>query len=154
KSKKADRVLGDIMKNYMANRSFSRGANVYQAEASMVFVGNTDHSVPHMLKHTDLFDALPKDYYDSAFLDRVHCYLPVWDTKKLLNDMFSSDYGFIVDDVAELLKYLRNKDHTKSYKKYFELSNTITTRDKTAVEKAFAGVVKVICPNGEFSIEE
>lgn len=76
KSKRVDRGLVDIMKNYMANRSFSRGANVYQAEASMVFVGNTDHSVPHMLKHTDLFDALPKDYYDSAFLDRIHCYLP------------------------------------------------------------------------------
>jgi len=59
KNKKADRGLVDILKNYMANKSFSRGTNVYQAEASMVFVGNTDHTVPHMLTHSDLFDALP-----------------------------------------------------------------------------------------------
>lgn len=151
KTKRADRGLVDIMKNYMANKSFSRGTNVYQAEASMVFVGNTDHSVPHMLKHTDLFDALPKDYYDTAFLDRIHCYLPGWESKKLRNEMFTSDYGFIVDYIAEVLKGLRKEDYGKSYQKYFELSNTITTRDKTAIEKTFSGLVKVIYPDGEFT---
>jgi ATP-dependent Lon protease len=151
KTKRADRGLVDIMKNYMANKSFSRGTNVYQAEASMVFVGNTDHSVPHMLKHTDLFDALPKDYYDTAFLDRVHCYLPGWESKKLRNEMFTTDYGFIVDYIAEVLKGLRKEDYGKSYQKYFELSNTITTRDKTAIEKTFSGLVKVIYPNGDFT---
>ncbi len=151
KTKKADRGLVDILKNYMANRSFSRGTNVYQAEASMVFVGNTDHSVPHMLKHTNLFDALPKDYYDTAFLDRIHCYLPGWESKKLRNEMFSTDFGFIVDYLAEVLKCLRKEDFTKSYQKYFELSKTITTRDKTAIEKTFSGLIKVIYPHGEFS---
>lgn len=68
--------------------------------------------------------------------------------------MFSSDYGFIVDYLAEVLKYLRKEDHTKSYQEFFELSNTITTRDKTAIEKTFSGLVKVIYPNGEFSMEE
>ncbi len=151
KTKRADRGLVDIMKNYMANKSFSRGTNVYQAEASMVFVGNTDHSVPHMLKHSNLFDALPKDYYDTAFLDRVHCYLPGWESKKLRNEMFTNDYGFIVDYLAEVLKGLRKEDFSKSYKKYFELSNTITTRDKTAIEKTFSGLVKVIYPHGELT---
>ena len=94
KTKKADRGLVDILKNYMANKSFSRGTNVYQAEASMVFVGNTDHTVPYMLTHSDLFDALPKDYYDTAFLDRMHCYLPGWEVKKLRNEMFTRDYDF------------------------------------------------------------
>lgn len=154
KSKKADLGLVDIMKNYMANKSFSRGTNVYQAEASMVFVGNTDHSVPHMLHHSDLFDALPKDYYDSAFLDRIHCYLPGWETKKLRNEMFTSDFGFIVDYLAEILKQIRKEDYTKSYQKFFELSTTITTRDKTAIEKTFSGLVKVIYPHGEFTEEE
>jgi len=151
KTKRVDRGLVDIMKNYMANKSFSRGTNVYQAEASMVFIGNTDHSVPHMLKHTDLFDALPKDYYDTAFLDRIHCYLPGWESKKLRNEMFTSDYGFIVDYIAEVLTVLRKEDYSKSYQKYFELSNTITTRDKTAIEKTFSGLVKVIYPDGEFT---
>jgi ATP-dependent Lon protease len=154
KTKRADRGLVDILKNYMANRSFSRGTNVYQAEASMVFVGNTDHSVPHMLKHSNLFDALPKDYYDTAFLDRIHCYLPGWESKKLRNEMFSIDFGFIVDYLAEVLKVLRKEDYTKSYKKYFDLSETVTTRDKTAIEKTFSGLIKVIYPHGEFSEQE
>lgn len=154
KTKRADRGLVDILKNYMANKSFSRGTQVYQAEASMVYVGNTDHSVPYMLRHTDLFDALPKDYYDSAFLDRIHCYLPGWEVQKLRNEMFTGDYGFIVDYLAEVMKDLRKEDFMKSYTKYFELSDSITTRDKTAIEKTFSGLVKVIYPHGEFSASE
>jgi len=154
KAKKSDLGLVDILKNYMANKSFSRGTNIMQAEASIVMVGNTDHSVPHMLKHTDLFDALPKDYYDSAFLDRIHCYLPGWETSKLRNEMFSTDFGFIVDYLAEILKELRKEDYTKSYQNYFELSTTITTRDKTSIEKTFSGLVKVIYPNGKFTEAE
>lgn len=154
RTKKSDLGLVDIMKNYMANKSFSRGTHVMQAEASIVMVGNTDHSVPHMLKHTDLFDALPKDYYDTAFLDRVHAYLPGWETKKLRNEMFSTDFGFIVDYLAEILKVLRKEDFTKSYQQYFELSNTITTRDKSSIEKTFSGLVKIIYPDGTFSKEE
>ena len=154
RNKRADAGLVDIMKNYMANKSFSRGTHVMQAEASMVMVGNTDHSVPHMLKHTDLFDALPPEYYDTAFLDRVHCYLPGWETKKLRNEMFSSDFGFIVDYLAEVLKNLRKEDFTKSYQKYFTLSTTITTRDKTSIEKTFSGLVKIIYPAGDFTKEE
>jgi ATP-dependent Lon protease len=154
KSKKTDRGLVDILKNYMANKNFSRGTQVYQAEASMAYVGNTDHSVPYMLKHSDLFDALPKDYYDSAFLDRIHCYLPGWEVQKLRNEMFTSDYGFIVDYLSEVLKELRKEDYMKSYQKYFQLSDSITTRDKTAIEKTFSGLVKVIYPHGEFDADD
>jgi len=154
KSKKSDLGLVDILKNYMANKSFSRGTNIMQAEASIAMVGNTDHSVPHMLKHTDLFDALPKDYYDSAFLDRIHCYLPGWETSKLRNEMFSTDFGFVVDYLAEILKELRKEDYTKSYQRYYNLSTTITTRDKTSIEKTFSGLVKIIYPNCEFSEDE
>lgn len=154
KTKRADRGLVDILKNYMANKSFSRGTQVYQAEASMVYVGNTDHSVPYMLRHTDLVDALPKDYYDSAFLDRIHCYLPGWEVQKLRNEMFTSDYGFIVDYLAEVLKELRKESYMKAYEEHFELSDSITTRDKTAIEKTFSGLVKVIFPNGEYTRED
>jgi ATP-dependent Lon protease len=151
KTKNTDRGLVDIMKNYMANKSFSRGTQVYGASASMVFVGNTDHSVPYMLKHSNLFDALPRDYYDTAFLDRIHAYLPGWEVQKLRNDMFTSDYGFIVDYLAEILKELRKEDRTNEYSKYFELSDTITTRDKTAIIKTFAGLAKILYPHGELS---
>ncbi|GAF04648.1 BREX system Lon protease-like protein BrxL [Saccharicrinis fermentans] len=154
KTKKSDRGLVDIMKNYMANKSFSRGTQVYGASASMVFVGNTDHSVPHMIKHSNLFDALPKDYYDTAFLDRMHAYVPGWEVQKLRNEMFSSDYGFIVDYLAEILKGLRKDDKTNEYAKYFKLSDSITTRDKTSIAKTFAGLLKVIYPHGELNEQE
>ncbi|MBZ0328271.1 MAG: BREX system Lon protease-like protein BrxL [Altibacter sp.] len=153
KTKRTDRGLVDIMKNYMANKSFSRGTEVYGASASMVFVGNTDRSVPYMLKHSDLFDALPKDYYDTAFLDRMHGYLPGWEVQKLRNEMFTSDYGFIVDYLAEVLKELRKEDRTHDYSHYFELSDSITTRDKTAIAKTYAGLSKVIYPHGEINQE-
>ena len=154
KTKRTDRGLVDIMKNYMANKSFSRGTEVYGASASMVFVGNTDHSVPYMMKHSDLFDALPKDYYDTAFLDRMHAYLPGWEVQKLRNDMFSSDYGFIVDYLAEVLKELRKEDRTNDFSEFFQLSDTITTRDKTSIAKTYAGLSKVIYPNGGIPLEE
>ena len=154
KTKSTDRGLVDIMKNYMANKSFSRGTQVYGASASMVFVGNTDHSVPYMLKHSNLFDALPKDYYDTAFLDRIHTYLPGWEVQKLRNDMFTSDYGFIVDYLAEILKELRKEDWTNKYANNFELSDSITTRDKTGIIKTFAGLAKVIYPHEDMTEDD
>lgn len=153
KTKRADRGLVDIMKNYMANKSFSRGTEVYGASASMVFVGNTDHSVPYMLKHSDLFDALPKDYYDSAFLDRLHAYIPGWEIQKLRNEMFTSHYGFIVDYLAEVLRDLRREDRTHDYTQFFELSDSITTRDKNSISKTFSGLAKVVYPHGELTEE-
>ncbi len=114
----------------------------------MVFVGNTDHSVSYMIKHSTLFDSLPKDYYDTAFLDRIHAYLPGWEVQKLRNEMFTSDYGFIVDYLAEILKYLRKEDRTNDHTQFFELSDSISTRDKTSIAKTFSGLAKVIYPDG------
>ncbi|MFV0184855.1 BREX system Lon protease-like protein BrxL [Empedobacter falsenii] len=154
KGKTIDRGLVDILKNYMANKSFSRGTNVYQAEASMVFVGNTNHSVQYMEKHSNLFEVLPKEYYDTAFLDRIHLYLPGWEVSKLRNELFTHDFGFIVDYLAEVLKHLRKKDYSKAYQEYFKLSDTITTRDKTGIEKTFSGLVKILFPDGNFTKDE
>lgn len=154
KNKKVDHGLVDIMKNYMANKSFSRGTEVFGAAASMVFVGNTEHAVPYMMKHSDLFEALPKDYYDTAFLDRLHGYLAGWEVQKLRNEMFTNNYGFIVDYLAEILKELRKEDRMNDYTRFFELSNSITTRDKTSIGKTFSGLVKVIFPDGEYTEED
>lgn len=152
--KKVDRGLVDIMKNYMANKLFSRGAEVHQAEASFAFVGNTDRNVANMVKNSHLFVALPDQYQDSAFLDRVHLYLPGWEVSKLRNEMFTDRFGFVVDYIAEVLKKLRKLDFGKSYEKYFTLSDTITTRDKTAIEKTFSGLVKLLFPDGNFTESE
>jgi len=154
RSKKVERALVDIMKNYMANKSFSRGKEIYGAAASMAFIGNTEHPVPYMLKHSNLFDALPKEYYDTAFLDRVHCYLAGWEVQKLRNEMFTDNYGFIVDYLAEVMKELRKEDRMNDYTRFYDLSDSITTRDKTSIAKTFSGLAKVIFPHGEFSEEE
>lgn len=155
KNKRPNGELIDTMKNYMANRSFNRGtSNKFTESASMAFVGNTDHSVPHMLKNSHLFEALPPHYIDSAFLDRFHAYLPGWEIQRLRNDMFTSNYGFIVDYLAEVLKELRKEDFSNLYRKYFELSNTIATRDLDPIKKTFSGLCKILYPNGIITEEQ
>jgi len=154
KQKRADNALVDIMKNYMANKSFSRGIETLGAEASMVFVGNTKHTVPYMLKHADLFDELPEKFYDSAFLDRIHFYIPGWEVDIIRGEMFSNGYGFVVDYLAEILRSLRNHDYSDRYKGLFSLSSDISTRDRDGINKTFSGLMKIVFPHGGASRED
>ncbi|MCW5251754.1 BREX system Lon protease-like protein BrxL [Streptomyces sp. SHP 1-2] len=153
--KRADRALVDILKNYMANKSFSRGVETLGAEASMVFVGNTSHTVPYMLKHSDLFDELPESYHDSAYLDRLHCYLPGWEVDTIRGEMFSRGYGFVVDYIAEVLKSMRSQDFSDRYLRHgLSLSPDISTRDRDGVHKTFSGMMKILHPHGDASLQE
>ena len=154
KQKKVEKALVDIMKNYMANKSFSRGVETFGAEASMVFIGNTQHTVPYMLKHSDLFDELPDKFYDSAFLDRIHYYIPGWEVDVIRGEMFSTNYGFVVDYLAEILRAMRNHDYSDRYKEHFTLSSALSTRDRDGINKTFSGLMKVLYPQGEASKEE
>lgn len=154
KQKRVDKALVDIMKNYMANKSFSRGVETLGAEASMVFVGNTQHTVPYMLKHSDLFCELPEKFYDSAFLDRIHFYIPGWEVDIIRGEMFSDGYGFVVDYLAEILRALRNYDYSDRYKAHFTLSSDISTRDRDGINKTFSGLMKLLFPNGEAGKDE
>jgi ATP-dependent Lon protease len=154
KQKKVDKALVDIMKNYMANKSFSRGVETLGAEASMVFVGNTQHTVPYMLKNSDLFEELPEKYYDSAFIDRIHAYLPGWEIEVIRGEMFSAGYGFVVDYLAEILRYMRNEDFSGQFKDRFTLSSDISTRDRDGVNKTFSGLMKILFPGGGATEDE
>lgn len=154
KKKRVDKALVDIMKNYMANKSFSRGVETLGAEASIVFVGNTQHTVPYMLKHSDLFCELPEKFYDSAFLDRIHFYIPGWEVDIIRGEMFSSGYGFVVDYLAEILRSLRNYDYSDRYKKHFTLSSDISTRDRDGINKTFSGLMKILFPHDGATKEE
>ena len=147
KKKRVDKALVDIMKNYMANKSFSRGIETLGAEASMVFVGNTQHGVAHMLRHTDLFDQLPDKYHDSAFLDRLHFYIPGWEVDIIRGEMFTADFGFIVDYFAEVLRSQRDFDLSQDYVPTFSLSEDISTRDRDAIHKTFSGLMKILYPH-------
>jgi ATP-dependent Lon protease len=146
RQKRVDKALVDIMKNYMANKSFSRGVETLGAEASMVFVGNTKHNVPYMLKHTDLFEELPEKYYDSAFIDRLHTYVPGWEIDVIRGEMFATGYGFVVDYLAEILRHMRNDDYSNRYHALFTLSSDISTRDRDGVNKTFSGMMKLLFP--------
>lgn len=154
KQKRVDKALVDIMKNYMANKSFSRGVETLGAEASMAFVGNTQHTVPYMLKHSDLFCELPDKFYDSAFLDRIHFYIPGWEVDIIRGEMFSSGYGFVVDYLAEILRSLRNHDYSDRYKEHFTLSSDISTRDRDGINKTFSGLMKILFPHDGATKEE
>lgn len=154
RQKKVDKALVDIMKNYLANKSFSRGVETLGAEASMAFIGNTKHSVAYMLKHTDLFEELPDKYYDSAFIDRLHTYLPGWEIDVIRGEMFATGYGFIVDYLAEVLRHLRGQDRSSDYRELFTLDPSISTRDRDGVQKTFSGLMKLLFPGGGATPEE
>ena len=154
KKKRTDKALVDIMKNYMANKSFSRGVETLGAEASMVFVGNTSHNVAYMLKHSDLFDELPESYHDAAFLDRLHHYIPGWEVDTIRGEMFSEGYGFVVDYIAEVLKSMRDADYSDRYQEHFTLGSDISTRDRDGIHKTFSGLMKILYPHGEATKDE
>ncbi|APO85851.1 BREX system Lon protease-like protein BrxL [Marivivens sp. JLT3646] len=154
RDKTANRALVDIMKNYMANKTFSRGVQTMGAEASFAFVGNTDHNVPYMLKNSDLFEALPVQFHDSAFIDRIHAYLPGWEVDVIRGEMFTSGYGFIVDYLAEILRHLRSDDLSNRHQAFFSLSDSISTRDRDAINKTMSGLMKLLFPAGGETQEE
>lgn len=154
KKKTVNKALVDILKNYMANKTFSRGIETLGAEASLVFVGNTSNDLEHMLMHTDLFEDLPARYYDSAFLDRLHFYIPGWEVEIIRNEMFTSGYGFVVDYLAEILRKLRSYDYTHHYQDHFKISKDISTRDRDGINKTFSGLMKILFPAGEASKED
>jgi len=154
RKKTANKALVDILKNYMANKTFSRGVETIGAEASLVFVGNTSNDLEHMLMHTNLFEDLPPQYYDSAFLDRLHFYIPGWEVEVIRGEMFTSGYGFVVDYLAEVLRKLRTYDYTHHYQEHFRLSNQISTRDRDGINKTFSGLMKILFPSSAASKED
>ncbi len=144
-----------IMKDYMASGSFARGKEEKSASASMVFVGNINQSVDVLLKTSSLFDPFPPEMgTDTAFLDRMHCYLPGWEIPKFRPEHFTNDYGFITDYLAEFIRELRKEQYGDAIEKYFRLGKNLNQRDTIAVRKLVDGLIKIIYPNGEFTKEE
>ena len=144
-----------IMKDYMASGSFARGKEEKAGRASMVFVGNINQSVDVLLKTSSLFDPFPEEMgTDTAFLDRMHCYIPGWEIPKFRPEHFTDDYGFISDYLAEFLRDLRKEQYSDALDKFFHLGKNLNQRDTIAVRRMVSGLVKLIYPNGEFSKED
>lgn len=144
-----------IMKDYMASGSFARGKEEKAASASMVFVGNINQSVDVLLKTSSLFDPFPPEMgTDTAFLDRIHCYIPGWEIPKFRPEHFTDDYGFITDYLAEFIRELRKEQHGDELDKYFRLGKNLNQRDTIAVRKMVGGFIKLLYPDGEYSKEQ
>ena len=144
-----------IMKNYMANGSFARGTDSVSSDASIAFEGNTFRSVADMMRTTNLFEPFPEAFNnDSAFFDRIHAYLPGWETPKLRSSLFTHRYGLISDCFAEFCHAMRRYDFTNSYSEYFALNRDFNTRDTIAVGRTFSGLAKLIYPDERMTKEE
>ena len=144
-----------IMKDYMASGSFARGKEEKAATASMVFVGNINQSVDVLLKTSSLFDPFPPEMgTDTAFLDRMHCYIPGWEIPKFRPEHFTNDYGFITDYLAEFIRELRKEQYGDALDKYFRLGKNLNQRDTIAVRKMVGGMIKLLYPDGEFTKEQ
>ena len=144
-----------IMKDYMASGSFARGKEEKAASASMVFVGNINQSVDVLLKTSSLFDPFPREMgTDTAFLDRIHCYIPGWEIPKFRPEHFTNDYGFITDYLAEFLRELRKEQYGDALDQYFHLGKNLNQRDTIAVRRMVGGFIKLLYPNGEYTKEQ
>lgn len=143
-----------IMKDYMASGSFARGREEKAASASMVFVGNINQSVDVLLKTSHLFEPFPAAMaYDTAFLDRMHCYVPGWEIPKYRPDFFTDDYGFITDYLAEYMREMRKASFGDAFDKYFRLGSNLNQRDTIAVRKMVSGFMKLVYPDGNYTKE-
>ena len=144
-----------IMKDYMASGSFARGKEEKAASASMVFVGNINQSVDVLLKTSSLFDPFPPEMgTDTAFLDRMHCYIPGWEIPKFRPEHFTNDYGFITDYLAEFMRELRKEQFGDALDKFFRLGKNLNQRDTIAVRKMVGGFIKLLYPDGEYTKEQ
>ena len=139
----------------MASGSFARGKEEKAASASMVFVGNINQSIDVLLKTSSLFDPFPPEMgTDTAFLDRMHCYIPGWEIPKFRPENFTDDLGFITDYFSEVLRTLRKDQQSDALDKYFKLGKNLNQRDTVAVRKMVSGLIKLVYPDGNYNKEE
>jgi ATP-dependent Lon protease len=142
-----------IMKDYMASGSFSRGRDSINANASMVFVGNINQPVDTLVKTSHLLSPFPEPMIDSAFFDRFHSYIPGWEIPKMRPEFLTNQYGLIVDYLAEYLREMRKWNFSDSIDKYFKLGNNLNQRDTIAVRRTVSGLLKLLYPHGEYDKE-
>ena len=144
-----------ILKDYMASGSFARGKDQLNADASIVLEGNINDTVQNVLKTTHLFDPFPIEFNDdSAFFDRIHCYLPGWEVPKMRSDLITDHYGLITDCLSEYCRELRKRDYTHLLDQYFRLNNDFNKRDEIGVRKNFSGLAKLLFPDENMTKED
>ncbi len=143
-----------IMKDYMASGSFSRGRDSIEGKASMVFIGNINHSVETLVKTSHLLAPFPEAMIDTAFFDRFHAYIPGWEIPKMQPEFFTDRYGLITDYLAEFMREMRKRSFANAIDPFFKLGNNLNQRDVIAVRRTVSGLLKLLYPDGVYDKEK
>ena len=152
-----DRDAVPLMKDFMESGSFSRagaGGEITGA-ASIILNGNINQPVETVLQTSHLFSALSEEVsHDTAFLDRLHCYLPGWEMIKFSPKHFTANFGFSTDYFSEALKSFRRVSYTDVIEEYFTLGSHLKQRDTKPVKKIVSGLIKLLHPDGVYTKED
>jgi len=138
-----------VLKDYMQTGRFSRGPLEFSAQASIVLGGNIDTDIAKKapaIRYRHLFEPLPNELQDTAFLDRIHCYIPGWEIPKIQPENYAQGYGFITDYLAEIFSRLRRRNYQTQVSAFVDFGS-ITGRNQDAIRKISAGLLKLIFPH-------
>jgi len=145
----------NIMKGYMESGEFSRGKESIRADGSIVLVGNFDVDVEHQQRVGHLFGPLPPEMRDdTAFMDRIHAFLPGWDVPKINKDLVTDHFGLVSDFLSECWTQLRNQSRVSQLQNRVYFGGALSGRDTNAVNKTVSGLLKLIYPSGDDDVSE
>jgi len=145
----------NIMKGYMESGEFSRGLESIRAEGSIVMVGNFDVDVQHQQRVGHLFGPMPPEMRDdTAFMDRIHCYLPGWDVPKISKELFTDQFGLVSDVLAECFSRLRAQSRVDVLSGRVHFGGALSGRDQNAVNKTVSGLLKLLYPDASVSVSD
>ncbi|MGP5518937.1 MULTISPECIES: protease Lon-related BREX system protein BrxL [Psychrobacter] len=145
----------NIMKGYMESGEFSRGKESIRADGSLVFVGNFDVDVEHQQRVGHLFGPLPAEMRDdTAWMDRIHCYLPGWDVPKMSKELTTDHFGLVSDFFSECMTRLRFQSRVSAMQNRVYLGGALSGRDSNAVNKTVSGLLKLMYPDAELSVSD
>ena len=145
----------NIMKGYMESGEFSRGKESIRADGSMVFVGNFDVDVEHQQRVGHLFGSLPAEMRDdTAWMDRIHCYLPGWDVPKMNKDLTTDHFGLVSDFFSECMSRLRFQSRVSAMQNRVHLGGALSGRDTNAVNKTVSGLLKLMYPDQDTTVSD
>ncbi len=145
----------NIMKGYMESGEFSRGKESIRADGSMVFVGNFEVDVFHQQRVGHLFGPLPAEMRDdTAWMDRIHCYLPGWDVPKMSRALTTDHFGLVSDFFSECLSRLRLQSRVSALQGRVHFGGALSGRDANAVNKTVSGLLKLMYPNPDTHVAE
>lgn len=145
----------NIMKGYMESGEFSRGKESIHADGGVVMVGNFEVDVQHQQRVGHLFGPLPTEMRDdTAFMDRIHAYVPGWDLPKVNRDLLTNHFGLVSDFLSECWNQLRRQSRQNVFQGRIHLGGALSGRDTTGVQKTVSGLIKLVSPNPEIPVSD